>query len=207
MRIAGVDEAGRGPLAGPVVAAAVVLPDGFQHPEVKDSKQLSARKREILSELIKKHALDWAIVAVGARRIDQLNIREATKLCMRLAIERVQADFALIDGNMAVPCRIPGKTVVKGDQKHIEISAASILAKVYRDQLMQVLDQKYPGYDLGKHAGYPTVKHRARIAELGPCPVHRRTFDGVKEHCHDYSYSVLALKPRLETGVEHDKQL
>lgn len=182
MRICGVDEVGRGPLAGPVVAAAVVFQQGYQNPNIKDSKQLSAEKREQLVDTIKSDALAWAIVSVGHRRIERINIREASRLAMSLAVKRVSADLVLVDGNVPIHTTLPQRTVVKGDSLHVEISAASIIAKVFRDHLMEVLDKRYPGYDFAIHAGYPTPKHKAAIAQLGPCPIHRRTFAGVKEH-------------------------
>ena len=179
--VAGVDEVGRGPLAGPVVAAAVVLPEGFTNPGIVDSKKLKASQRESAAEIIRKNALSWSLIAVGSRRIDKINIREATRLAMSLAVRRVSADRVLIDGNMPIHTELPQETVVKGDAKHIEIAAASILAKVYRDNLMKTLDEKYPGYNFSKHSGYPTKAHKAAVAELGPCPVHRVSFRGVKE--------------------------
>ncbi|MCB0311567.1 MAG: ribonuclease HII [Bdellovibrionales bacterium] len=180
--IAGVDEAGRGPLAGPVVAAAVVLPTGYYNSEIKDSKQLSAKKRDLLFEVIRSVSASWAIVAVGAKRIDDLNILQATRLAMALAVKRVHADHVLIDGNTAIDIDLPQQTVIQGDCKHIEIAAASILAKVWRDNLMRTLDERYPGYGFSQHAGYPTTAHKAAIARLGPSPVHRCTFRGVKEY-------------------------
>jgi ribonuclease HII len=182
MRIAGVDEVGRGPLAGPVVAAAVVFPAGYSNPRIKDSKQLSASVRENLVKEIHAAALSWAIVSVGHARIERINIREASRLAMRLAVERVEADLVLVDGNVPIDIALPQRTVVQGDQKHVEISAASILAKVFRDDLMCRLDQKYPGYGFANHAGYGTVAHRTAIAQIGPSPVHRRSFRGVKEY-------------------------
>ena len=184
MRIAGVDEVGRGPLAGPVVAAAAVFEEGYVNPAIKDSKKLSARARENLIEIIKRDALSWSIVAVGHHRIDEINIREASRLAMKLAVERVDADFVLVDGNVPIDITIPQRTVIKGDALHVEISAASILAKVWRDDCMKVLEAKYPGFGLAGHAGYPTEKHRAAIKELGPSPIHRRSFAGVKEYTH-----------------------
>lgn len=184
--IAGIDEAGRGPLAGPVVAAAVIFPDDYCNPQIKDSKKLSAKKREELSRLIKAEALAYSIVAVGQRRIDRLNIREATKLAMGLALQRAQKkilpNLVLIDGNMEIVTNLPQLTVVGGDALHVQISAASILAKVYRDHLMHRLDRYYPGYGLARHAGYPTKDHKERIASLGPSRIHRRFFRGVSEH-------------------------
>jgi ribonuclease HII len=181
-KICGVDEVGRGPLAGPVVAAAVVFPENYINQDFKDSKQLSAKKREQLIETIKREALSWSIVAVGHHRIHQLNIREASRLAMSLAVARVKADLILVDGNVPIYTNLPQKTVIGGDAKHVEISAASILAKVYRDQLMVILDRKYPGYGLATHAGYPTAAHRKAIAEIGPSRIHRVTFRGVKEY-------------------------
>lgn len=183
--VAGVDEAGRGPLAGPVVAAAVVFPANFFNPKIKDSKQLSAKNREELIELIKGSALAYSIIAVGHKRIDKLNIREATKLAMSAAVARaaarVRADLVLIDGNMLINTKLPQEAIVKGDSKVTHIAAASILAKTYRDALMKTLNTKYPGYGLEKHAGYPTKAHRIAIQSLGPSPIHRSTFRGVRE--------------------------
>jgi ribonuclease HII len=179
MLICGVDEAGRGPLAGPVVAAAAVFPEDYQNSQIQDSKALSAKQRDALFEHIKETASSWAIIAVGPRRIESLNILQATKLAMKLAVERIQADLVLIDGNQPIVCSLPQKTVVGGDRLHVQISAASILAKVYRDRLMETLGAKYPGYGLEKHAGYPTPAHKRAIVELGPCRVHRKTFAGV----------------------------
>jgi ribonuclease HII len=181
-RIAGVDEAGRGPLAGPVVAAAVVFPHEYSNSEIRDSKQLSAKSRKRLVEIIKQDALQFSIVAVGPRRIENLNILEATRLAMRLALQRVDADYARIDGNARLSISLPHETVIKGDQKHVEISAASILAKEWRDSLMTTIANKYPAFDFNLHAGYPTPKHKSAVAEHGPCLMHRLTFRGVREH-------------------------
>jgi ribonuclease HII len=179
--IAGVDEAGRGPLAGPVVAAAVVLPEGYSNDAIQDSKKLSKRKRDILYEVIKRDALSWAIVSVGHHRIEKHNILRASLLAMELAAKRVEADLILVDGNQRIRTDREQQTVIGGDALHVQISAASILAKVWRDQLMERLDNRYPGYDLAKHSGYPTAAHRAAIARLGICPVHRRGFNGVSD--------------------------
>lgn len=181
MLVAGVDEAGRGPLAGPVVAAAVVFPTKYINPEIKDSKQLSSKIREKLFNTIKKDALYWSIVAVGHRRIEKLNILQASRFAMKLAVSKICCDFVLVDGNIPIDVCIPQTTVIGGDAIHVQISAASILAKVWRDHLMTMLDKKYPGYELGKHAGYGTKLHKACIEKLGPSPVHRRTFSGVCE--------------------------
>jgi ribonuclease HII len=191
--IIGVDEVGRGPLAGPVVAAAVALPEDYQNSAIKDSKKVSARNREALCSIIKQAAAAWSIVAVGHRRIGEINIRNASLLAMRLATERVlracpEAELILVDGNVLIPFPSPRlsslptqRAVVKGDSLHVQISAASIIAKVWRDQQMEVLDRKYPGYSLGDHAGYPTPQHKAAIEEFGPSPIHRQTFSGVRE--------------------------
>jgi ribonuclease HII len=184
VRIAGVDEAGRGPLAGPVVAAAVVFPENYSNPEIKDSKKLTAKARQRLVDVIKRDALEYSIVAVGQRRIERVNILGATKLAMCLALKRVSADFARIDGNARLPISLPHETVVKGDQKHVEISAASILAKEWRDELMQRLSIKYPDFGFELHAGYPTPSHKAAVAAHGPSVVHRLTFRGVREYSH-----------------------
>lgn len=194
-RVAGVDEAGRGPLAGPVVAAAVVFPHDYHHAQITDSKKLSAQKREKLVEEIRRDALAWAVVAIGHHRIVQHNIRGASLLGMSLALRRVHADFVLVDGNARIPTATPQKTVIGGDALHVQISAASILAKVWRDHLMVLCDQKYPGYSLGHHAGYPTPAHRAAIRALGPCPIHRRTFSGVAEYLHITAAPVVAPTP------------
>lgn len=181
MLIAGVDEVGRGPLAGPVVAAAVVFEKGYDNEKIKDSKKLSAKDRELLVPEIKRDCVSWSIVAVGHERIRYLNIRNASKLAMSLSMKRVTADLVLVDGNMEIDTHHPQRTVIGGDDLHVEISAASILAKVWRDSLMAVLDKKYPGYGFTKHAGYPTPFHKAQIKQIGPSPIHRVTFSGVKE--------------------------
>ncbi|MCB0339585.1 MAG: ribonuclease HII [Bdellovibrionales bacterium] len=181
IRIAGVDEVGRGPLAGPVVASACVFYKGYSHPEIKDSKKLSKKTRERLVDEIKRDALSWAIVAVGPRRIENLNIREASRLAMKLALDRVEADIALIDGNVAIDTSLPQTTVIGGDDIHVEIAAASILAKVWRDNLMEVLDEKYPGFAFSSNSGYPTKSHKEALRTIGPSKIHRRTFSGVRE--------------------------
>ena len=182
--VAGIDEVGRGPLAGPVVAAVCVFQSGFTHKKINDSKKLSAKMRDNLYEEIISLACGWAIVAVGPEMIDRINIRNATKLAMSLALKRVTADRALIDGNMLIDTDLPQTTVIGGDGLCVEIGAASIIAKVWRDRLMAHYDQIYPGYGLAGHAGYPTPAHKAAVATLGPSPIHRRTFAGVKEHVH-----------------------
>jgi len=180
--IAGVDEVGAGPLAGPVVAAAVVFKKGYKNSQIKDSKKLSPKIREYLSEVIKNECLYWSIVAVGPRRIDLINIRQARKLAMSQALMRVRAGKALVDGNMPIDTDLPQTTVIGGDDKHVEIAAASIIAKVWRDDLMRKFDLKYSGYGFGKHMGYPTKEHQEAIARMGPTLIHRLTFKGVKEY-------------------------
>lgn len=196
MRIAGVDEAGRGPLAGPVVAAAVVFPPGYSNIQINDSKKLNAKKRtELFSEI--QSVCDWVIIAVGHRRIDKLNIRNATKLAMSLAVRRINADLVQIDGNMSIDTDLPQETIIKGDALIPVISAASILAKVWRDSLMRKIADKYKGYGFEIHAGYPTKFHRDAIRQLGPCVIHRQTFRGVKEYLNpeisDTNYPLLAV--------------
>ncbi len=182
MRIAGVDEAGRGPLAGPVVAAAVVFAPRYRNKAITDSKKLSPQIREELYEVIVSRAVSWAIVSVGHRRIDSLNILQATRLAMKLAVERVEADLVLIDGITPINITIPQRTIIGGDLLHLQISAASILAKVWRDRLMEKLSSRYPGYGFERHSGYATELHRDSIKLLGPSRIHRRTFNGVKEY-------------------------
>ena len=182
MLIAGVDEVGRGPLAGPVVAAVVVFNEGYQNYDIRDSKKLSAKKREGLAVEIKRDAVEWAIVSVGHHRIEEHNIRGASLLAMSLAVQRVRADLILVDGNAEIRTNRPQRAVIGGDDKHVEISAASIIAKVWRDYLMTVMDRRYPGYELGAHAGYGTLRHRQAIALLGPSPIHRASFRGVREY-------------------------
>ena len=186
--IAGIDEAGRGPLAGPVTAACVVLKEGFSNRLIADSKKLTAKQREEAFELVVENSLAYAVVSVGPRRIEQLNIREASLFAMRLAADRVQKQlqdvqlYFMVDGNAAVKGLENQETVIKGDTKIPEISAASIVAKVTRDRLMETLASKYPEYSLEKHRGYPTKLHKELIEEHGPSTIHRRTFAGVKEH-------------------------
>ncbi len=181
--VAGLDEAGRGPLAGPVVAAAVVFP---AHMEpivgIDDSKKLSPEQREKLSVLIRERSL-FAIAEVTAGQIDEVNILQASLLAMRLAAEKLsrKPEFLLIDGNKKVPMDTPQRAIVKGDGKVLSIAAASILAKVHRDRLMGEFARQYPAYGFEGHKGYPTISHREAIKRHGPCPIHRKTFRGVKE--------------------------
>lgn len=181
MRIAGIDEAGRGPLAGPVVAAAVLFPVNYTNEKIKDSKKLSRLARDTIYEEIVRDALEWSVIAVGHQRIRAFNILGATKLAMRLAAQRVRADLFLVDGNQRIGETIPHQTVIGGDAIHVQISAASIVAKVFRDRLMARLDTKYPGFGLAQHSGYPTKQHLSAISKLGPVRIHRADFRGVKE--------------------------
>jgi len=183
MRVAGVDEAGRGPLAGPVVVAAVILDPGRTIAGLDDSKKLSPSRREVLFELIQQEALAWSVVEISAARIDELNILQATLLGMRQAVERLATppELALVDGNRAprLPCAM--RTIVGGDGLEPAISAASIMAKVTRDRIMLNLHQQYPCYGFDRHKGYPTSEHLHRLAEFGPCEVHRRSFAPVRD--------------------------
>jgi ribonuclease HII len=185
LRIAGIDEAGRGPLAGPVVAAAVILPDRFDLPGLNDSKQLSERQRERLFPLIRAQALAVGLGIVDADEIDRINILQATLQAMLLAVGRLRvgADYLLIDGITPLPTQLPQRTLKQGDSRSLSIAAASVIAKVVRDRMMVGYDRRHPGYGLAGHKGYGSAAHLAAIARLGPSPLHRRTFRGVREHC------------------------
>lgn len=176
--ICGVDEAGRGPLCGPVVAAAVILPLGLEIEGLNDSKKLSEKKREALFDVICEKALAYAIAEASPAEIDEINILNASMLAMRRAVEAldVPADFALIDGNCSRGFNIPTETVVKGDAKSYSIAAASILAKVTRDRGCIELDREYPQYGIAKHKGYPTKEHMDAVREHGPAPIYRKSF-------------------------------
>lgn len=184
LHIAGVDEAGRGPLAGPVTAAAVILPEGMQIRGVDDSKKLSAKKREQLFDVIMSRALAVGIGTAAPETIDRINILQATRLAMLMAVEQLspQPDFILIDGITSINSTILQKTVIKGDSLSLSIAAASIIAKVSRDRLMAEMDTLYPGYGFAGHKGYGSASHLEAIRRLGPSPIHRLTFGGVKEH-------------------------
>ena len=175
----GCDEAGRGCLAGPVVAAAVILPERFAHPLLNDSKQLTEAQRELLRPIIEAEALSWGIGLCSPAEIDQLNILQASITAMHRAIDQLvlSPEMLLIDGNRFRPYPgIPHECIVKGDATYRSIAAASILAKTERDHLMLELEEQYPGYGFAEHKGYPTPQHRAALAELGPSPVHRLSF-------------------------------
>lgn len=177
---AGCDEAGRGCLAGSVYAAAVILPPDFRNELLNDSKQLTERQRYALREIIEREALAWAVGVVTPEEIDRINILKASFLAMHRAVDQlvVRPQHLLIDGNRFTPYPgIPHTTVVKGDGKYLSIAAASILAKTYRDDYMNRLAEEYPHYDWRSNKGYPTRKHRAAIAQYGPTPYHRKTFN------------------------------
>lgn len=179
--VAGVDEVGRGPLAGAVVAAAVILDPEKPIARLTDSKKLSEKKRDELFDIIKRDAKAWAIGRAEVEEIDQLNILHASMLAMKRAVEQLQpqAEYALVDGNRCPQLNCPSEAVVKGDLTVPCISAASILAKVVRDREMEMLDQHYPGYGLAKHKGYPTKVHMDALEKLGPTRIHRRSFGPV----------------------------
>jgi ribonuclease HII len=182
--IAGIDEAGRGPLAGPVVAAAVVLPRGMDMPGVDDSKKLPPALRETLYERIMAEAVAVAVGVSDNLTIDRINILQATLRAMESAVRglTIVPDYLLIDGISTTALPIPQKTLKKGDSRSLSIAAASIIAKVTRDRMMADYDQQYPGYGFAGHKGYGSAAHLAAIAALGPCPIHRFTFRGVREH-------------------------
>lgn len=176
--ICGCDEAGRGPLCGPVVAAAVILSPDTVIEGLNDSKKLTEKKREALFEVVKEKAVAYAIAEASPAEIDEINILNASMLAMRRAVEAlpVRADFALIDGNCSRGFTIPTETVVKGDAKSASIAAASILAKVTRDRQCAELDKEYPVYGIAKHKGYPTKEHMDAVREHGAAPIYRKTF-------------------------------
>ena len=176
--ICGCDEAGRGPLCGPVVAAAVILPRDTVIEGLNDSKKLSEKKREALFDIIKEKAVAYAIAEASPAEIDEINILNASMLAMRRAVEAlpVKADFALIDGNCSRGFEIPTETVVKGDAKSASIAAASILAKVTRDRQCIELDREYPEYNIAKHKGYPTKEHMDAVRKYGVAPIYRKSF-------------------------------
>ncbi len=182
-RVAGVDEAGRGPLAGPVVAAAVILDPRRPIEGVRDSKRLSPAQRDRLAACVRANAVAWAIGSATVEEIDALNILHASLLAMRRALQalRPKAEFALIDGNRVPELQIGARAVVGGDATEAAISAASILAKTCRDDVMRELDREFPGYGFATHFGYPTPSHLERLIEIGPCPLHRVSFAPVRE--------------------------
>jgi len=182
-RIAGIDEVGRGPLFGPVVAAAVILAPNFAFAGLNDSKKLSERKRAELDVEIRANAVSWAIAEVDAETIDRINIRQASLLAMRRAVEQLalSPDFLLVDGRDMIDWECPQQAVIHGDATSFSIAAASVLAKVYRDRLLVELDRAYPGYGLAQHKGYPCPAHLSALKRLGPTPLHRKSFHPVAQ--------------------------
>lgn len=176
----GCDEAGRGCLAGPVVAAAVILPINFVCPQLNDSKQLTEKERDLLRPIIEKEALAWAVAEVSNTEIDEINILNASILAMHRAMDKleIRPEFIIVDGNRFKPYNdIPHQTIVKGDSKYLSIAAASVLAKTHRDELMQELHYEFPYYDWKKNKAYPTKKHRAAIRQHGTTPFHRMSYN------------------------------
>jgi len=176
----GCDEAGRGCLAGPVVAAAVILPPGFICPLLNDSKQISEAVRNILRPIIEKEALAWAVAEVGNKEIDEINILNASILAMHRAMDKldIRPEFIIVDGNRFKQyAETPSQTIVKGDSKYLSIAAASVLAKTHRDELMMHLHGEFPEYCWNQNKAYPTIKHRAAIRQNGATPYHRLTYD------------------------------
>ncbi len=178
LSVCGIDEAGRGPLAGPVYAAAVILPDGLEIEGLNDSKKLTEKKREALFDIIKENALACSVGTASEREIDEINILQATFLAMKRAVEglSIPADYALVDGNRMPPLGIPGETIIKGDAKSPSVAAASIIAKVSRDRFMYELDKKLPEYQFSKHKGYGTALHYEMIKKYGVSEYHRLSF-------------------------------
>jgi ribonuclease HII len=188
LRIAGLDEVGRGPLFGPVVAAAVILPRGCRLQGLTDSKKLSEKKRIEFDLEIRSSAVAWAIAAVDAETIDRINIRRASLLAMRLAVQQLALspdflfpDFLLIDGRDTIDWPCPQQAVIQGDAISLSIAAASVVAKVHRDRLLIELDSEFPGYGLASHKGYCSQEHLAALARLGPTPLHRKSFHPVAQ--------------------------
>lgn len=181
--ICGVDEAGRGCIAGPVVAAAVILPKNFKHEFLNDSKQLTEKQRNELRPIIEENAISYGIGIIDNHKIDEVNILQATYLAMHQAIDKLnqKIDLLIIDGNRFKPYKnIAHETIIKGDGKYIEIAAASVLAKTYRDELMEKLSLEFPIYNWQKNKGYPTIEHRKAVKEFGSCVYHRQTFQLLK---------------------------
>jgi ribonuclease HII len=183
LRIAGLDEVGRGPLFGPVVAAAVILPEGCRMQGLTDSKKLSEKKRNRFEIEIRSKAIAWAVAEVDAETIDRINIRQASLLAMRLAVQQLalSPDFLLIDGRDTIDWDCPQQAVIHGDAISLSIAAASVLAKVHRDRLLVALDREFPGYGLARHKGYPCPAHKAALERLGPTPLHRKSYRPVAQ--------------------------
>lgn len=197
--ICGCDEAGRGPLAGPVVAAACVLPDGYVPEGLDDSKKLTEKKRERLYTEITENAMAWCAAQATPEEIDRLNILEASLLAMRRAVAGlgIVPDYLLVDGNIYRGFDISGEAVVGGDGKSPSVAAASVIAKVTRDRLCADMDESYPEYGFAKHKGYPTREHKLAVYEYGPCPLHRRSFLSFLERDREKLEAALAEKKML----------
>ncbi len=182
--VAGIDEAGRGALAGPVVSAAVILTKGIQITGINDSKKLAPSKREFLYDLIMEKSLGVSVGVAEHFLVDDINVLQATLISMKDAVLGLLTppDYLLVDGNCSIPVNIPQKAIIKGDSSSLSIAAASIIAKVTRDRLMAEYDEIYPGYGFADHKGYGCASHLCAIAEMGPCCIHRKTFRGVREH-------------------------
>ena len=182
--VAGLDEAGRGCLAGPVVAAAVILPRDWLHAEINDSKQLTAHQRDTLFAVIHEHARGIGVGIASVEVVDRLNILQATLVAMKEAVLNLSSppDFLLLDAVQLSNMPMPQHSIIKGDTLSLSIAAASIIAKVTRDRLMVEYDRQYPVYGFAAHKGYGTQQHRSAIKQYGPCPIHRKTFRGVKEY-------------------------
>ena len=185
--IAGVDEAGRGPLAGPVVAAAVIFSSSIDIAGLDDSKKLSAKKRDELFPKIQKSAVAYGVAVVDPKVIDEINILQAARLAMKDAVNQLKPvpDLLLIDGNQKIESSLDQWAIIKGDSKSLSIAAASVLAKVTRDRIMDDYHKLYPQYQFNRHKGYGTKLHRTLIREYGPCPIHRSTFKGVSEYINN----------------------
>ncbi len=195
MRIAGLDEVGRGPLFGPVVAAAVILAPRCRIDGLTDSKKLSEKKRDEYEILIRENAIAWSVAAVDVETIDRINIRRASLLAMRIAVEQLalSPDYLLIDGIDQIDWPCPQQSVIQGDAISLSIAAASVLAKVHRDRLLVELDSQFPGYGLASHKGYAAPEHLAALARLGPTPLHRKSF-------HPVAQAVLQFPMQFELG-------
>jgi ribonuclease HII len=205
LRIAGVDEVGRGPLFGPVVAAAVILQRGCRLPGLNDSKKLSEKKRNELDVEIRENAVAWAIAEVDAATIDRINIRQASLLAMRQAVAQLalSPDYLLIDGKDMIDWQGSQQAVIHGDATSFSIAAASVLAKVYRDRLLVKFDSEFPGYGLARHKGYGSPEHLAALARLGPTPLHRKSFHPVTQYVLQFDHHCVV---QLSTESEQDNQ-
>lgn len=206
-RIAGVDEAGVGPLAGPVLAAAVVFPPGTGIAAIDDSKRLDAAEREALATLVREHAIGVAVGVAEVEEIDRLNVYHATLLAMRRAVEALPTppEHVLVDAREIPALEIPQNRFNKGDGLNFSIAAASIIAKTERDRLMRELERRYPGYGLATHKGYSTAEHQEAIRRLGPSPIHRRSYPVIAELTGEYSEAFYRLRDRLEGARDPDR--